>query len=190
MASTSLAPANAFSGGRLRRTVVSTVEQFVAGTQDRPTGVTLQGISHIGLTVTDMATSIAFWTRVMGFEVTGQDDASSLLLHRAGRVAIGLTAHGGDAHGPFDHLQVGLDHLGFAVESLAALVGWSGRLEHDGIEHGGIVSSDAGHHLNFKAPDGIPIELFVIARGTLEALGLTGPADAHANTHAVPVVEG
>jgi len=32
--------------------------------------------------------------------------------------------------------------------------------------------------------------LFVIARGMLDALGLTGPADAQANTHAVPVVEG
>src|SRR3954447_20428942 len=129
---------------------------------------------HIRLTVTDVPRSQAFYTGVFGFQVAlpgpPDDDPDGLVsdalqggvvLINAG-VMIGLrpvdAAHADDRFDPF---RVGLDHLGFAVDSRADLDAARVLYEERGIEHGPIREVPA-MGLAFLAafdPDGIAVEL-------------------------------
>jgi hypothetical protein len=55
---------------------------------------------------------------------------------------------------------------------VSTLQNWATVLAARGITTSGLVSSDAGHHLNFRAPCDIPIELFVIDERVMASLGL------------------
>ena len=65
--------------------------------------------------------------------------------------------------GGFDERLVGLDHLALAVPNVPGLDAWARWLDEHGVPHSGVVASDAGSHLNLRAPDSFPIELFVHA---------------------------
>jgi glyoxylase I family protein len=60
----------------------------------------------------------------------------------------------------FDEDRVGLDHLSFAVPSVADLHDAAALLDEDGVEHGGVKDIGAGSILEFRDPDGIALELF------------------------------
>lgn len=126
---------------------------------DRPS---LQGISHLGLTVVDLDRALDFWCEVMGFRLVIRADGYSMVWHPSATLAIGLTAHGGASVGPFDEHHAGLDHLALAVGDVGQLQAWSARFAELGLAHSDIVETDAGHHLNVRAPDDIAIELFVL----------------------------
>ena len=78
------------------------------------------------------------------------------------RLAIGLSAPAGSATGPFDAHHVGLDHLALAVADIRTLRARATRFTELSVPHSPITETDAGHHLNARAPDDIAIELFVI----------------------------
>lgn len=122
----------------------------------------IQGLSHLGLTVSDLNRAVDFWCTVMGFRVVIQEEEYCMVWHPAGRLAIGLTAHGGSAAGPFDEHHVGLDHVALAVADVRTLNNWAARFAALSTPHSPIAETDAGHHLNVRAPDDIAIELFVI----------------------------
>jgi catechol 2,3-dioxygenase-like lactoylglutathione lyase family enzyme len=140
------------------------------------------GISHVSLSVTDLAVAVDFWVDVLGFEPVNDDAAFRFLLHPEARLAVVLTDHAGAVRGSFDELNAGLDHLALAVGNIGTLQDWATVLAARGMSTSGLVSSDAGHHLNFRAPGDIPIELFVIDEQVMAGLGL--PADEpYAVTH-------
>lgn len=141
------------------------------------------GMSHIALTVDDLPAAVEFWSQAMGFEKAGETSQYCLLLERTSSIGLAVATHDHDDALPFDHRRVGLDHLAFAVEDLAGLVAWADRLDGNGVEHSGIVNSDAGHHLNLTAPDGVPIELFVMSAEAAAGFGLSGPRSAVASGH-------
>lgn len=130
----------------------------------------LLGLSHVGLSVTDVDTSKAFWRDVLGFRIVESTPEFCFLFEDAARLAVVLTDHGGGTRGPFDHLRVGMDHVAFAVADVESLTAWQQRLSMMGIEHTPIVESDAGHHLNLRAPDNVAVELVVVKRAFLETL--------------------
>ena len=74
--------------------------------------------------------------------------------------------------GQFDEGNLGLDHLALAVGDTAILRQWQAELNKRKIINSGIVESDAGHQLNLRGPDSLPIELFVLNDETAEGLGL------------------
>lgn len=122
----------------------------------------LQGISHLGLTVVDLDRALDFWCEVMGFRIVIRADGYCMVWHPSATLAIGLTAHGGASVGPFDEHHAGLDHLALAVGNVEELQAWSTRFAALGLTHSEVIETDAGHHLNVRAPDDIAIELFVL----------------------------
>lgn len=140
------------------------------------------GLSHVALSVPDLAIAAEFWVDVLGFEALDDDAAYRFLFHREARLAVVLTEHGGAVREGFDEHNAGLDHLALAVGDLDTLQHWATVLAGRGVTTAGVVASDAGHHLNFRAPGGIPLELFVLDERARAALGLAA-GQSSALTH-------
>jgi glyoxylase I family protein len=120
---------------------------------------TFAGVSHLALSVTDLDRSTRFYTEVLGLLVALDFGHGRICLDRTTGLTVGLIAHPGGATGPFSELQPGLDHLGFAAADRDALVVWQEHFERLGVPHSPIQDTDLGHHLNFRDPDGIALEL-------------------------------
>ena len=130
---------------------------------DRSGPPALQGVSHLSLSVPDLAAATHFWTGVMGFEVLGEGPGFRFTLHRTARLAI-----------------VVADHVALAVSDLPALREWERWLVACGVPYTPITASEAAHHLNLRAPGDIPVELCVLKAEFLAALELDSPV---AGTH-------
>jgi glyoxylase I family protein len=146
----------------------------------------LQGLSHIGFSVRDVRAAVRFWTDVFGFRAVVEETAFCLLVRVDVGLAIGLSDHGGTVAGSFDEHRVGLDHVALAVPDVPGLHAWARRLDEHGVLHSGVVASDAGSHLNLRAPDAFPVELFVLDPAAAPSFGIGDPANAVARTHAEP----
>lgn len=140
----------------------------------------LLGLSHLALSTTDVDAAADFFVSVLGFEQTTRNELLAFVIHREGRIGIGLVGHLGEVRGPFDHRRVGLDHLALAVRDAATLQAWEARLTQFGVEHSPIVDSGGGLHLNLRAPGDLPIELYVMDESTAAAFGLRGTDEAFA----------
>jgi glyoxylase I family protein len=137
----------------------------------------LLGLSHLGITVRDLPAAQRFWTSVMGFVTLFNGDELCMLFEPSSKLAIGLTNQQGQVSGPFDERRVGLDHLALAIADVVTLQRWEQRLTELDVPHSAISMSDAGHHLNLRAPDDFPIELFVLSTAGADDLGITGYLD-------------
>ena len=145
----------------------------------------LLGLSHLGLTVTDIPAAQKFWTEVMGFATLIDGPELCMIFDPASKLAIGFTNQQGQAAGGFDERRVGLDHLALAVIDLVTLQQWESRFTELGVPHSAITSSDAGHHLNLRAPENFPVELFVLTEQGAVELGLPSGTPPVADTHHV-----
>ena len=132
----------------------------------------------------DLDAAVAFWRDVMGLEVTTRMPSLAFLVHRGALLGLGLTDHGGAVRGGFDHERTGLDHVALAVDGPEAVHAWAAWLDACGVPHSGVVETDAGHHLNLRAPGGVAVELFVLSPTSAEAFGLSSPAEGVARGHA------
>lgn len=142
----------------------------------------LLGISHLGLSVPDPAVA-DFFIDVLGFESISDEPDVRFVVHRDARIAIAFTTHDGSVTGNFDEHNPGLDHLALAVSDVSTLADWAADLRRRGVDTSGVVESDAGHHLNFRAPGHLPIELFVISDAMAQAVSI--PREyAFAGSHA------
>ena len=144
---------------------------------------TLAGVSHLSFSVPDLAAAVRFWVEVLGFEPVNDDPQFRFLLHRGARMAVVVTDHGGAVEGVFDERRAGLDHLGLAVTDLVTLEAWRTELDECGVPHSGVVATDAGWHLNLRAPGNFPIELFVISEAFAGSIGLDPAELAVAGGH-------
>ncbi|MFD6099362.1 VOC family protein [Nocardiopsis flavescens] len=123
---------------------------------------------HVGLNVTDLARSRAFYTRVFGFEVLGEGSEEGrgfAFLGRAGRLVLTLWQQ---ARGPFDRTASGLHHLSFEVGTLEEVRAAERELRelsvefaHDGVVPHGEGASSGG--IFFHDPDGIRLEIYAPA---------------------------
>ncbi|WP_433003746.1 VOC family protein [Kribbella sp. CA-294648] len=131
-----------------------------------PTAVpTALKTGHIGLNVTDLDRSLAFYQRVLGFDVQAQGteaDRRWAFLGRDGKLLVTLWQQ---ADGEFATGQAGLHHLSFQVETIEEVQGVQAVLEelgagflYDGVvPHGEGVSSGG---IFFTDPDGIRLEVY------------------------------
>ena len=85
--------------------------------------------------------------------------------------------------GVFDERRPGLDHLGLAVTDLDTLEAWRDELDEHRVPHSGVVATDAGWHLNLRAPGNFPIELYVMSEGFAGSIGLDPAEPAVAAGH-------
>jgi catechol 2,3-dioxygenase-like lactoylglutathione lyase family enzyme len=125
------------------------------------------GISHVGLSVTDIDRSSAWYADVLGFQVLMPTDAPGfrrvLMAHPATGMFLGLSQHDATSGGAFDEATPGLDHLAFAVASRDELAEWEARLAEHGVSYSAIQDTFYGSVLVFRDPDNIQLELFVQA---------------------------
>jgi glyoxylase I family protein len=132
------------------------------------------GISHLRLTVTDIARSRAFYEEVLGFHVAlaappadapqeEQDDAWFLfggVIFQTNGLLFGLRPVA-DAGDRFDEDRVGLDHLAFAVADRSVLEDAVELLDQRGVAHEGIKDAGSMWILEFRDPDNNALELSV-----------------------------
>lgn len=126
----------------------------------------IQGV-HVALTVSDLSVSGPWYEKLFDGQkiFQGPDDVSEVEIYMLpDNLLLGLRQHSGTPAGDrFSHERSGLDHFGMHLENTAELDGWRAKLDEAGIDHSGVVESPFGHHLNFKDPDGIALEMFVPA---------------------------
>ncbi|MGC0313868.1 VOC family protein [Kitasatospora acidiphila] len=121
---------------------------------------------HIGLNVTDLDRSRAFYQQVFGFEVVRTDpEGRFIFLGRDGRPVITLWQQ---SEGRFNTAAPGLHHLSFEAESLEQVRAVEQVLRTLGAEfaYDGVVphgeGSDSGG-VFFADPDGIRLEIYTSA---------------------------
>jgi catechol 2,3-dioxygenase-like lactoylglutathione lyase family enzyme len=137
--------------------------------------MTITGLRHVGLTVTDLDRSAAWYTRVLGFkelfrEAEGQRTAA--IMGRPGTaLLLGLVHFADGANDAFSPFRTGLDHVCFAVASREEVNNWAAKLDELGIAHSGVVEMKTSPIVNFKDPDGIALAI-AVPRALQAELGL------------------
>lgn len=139
--------------------------------------ISVKGISHVRLTVTDIERSRTFYDQVFGFEVADEipDDADDRLREKLGYLYGGViyqvpgglfglrpVAKDGDQ---FDEDRTGLDHLSFAAASRGDLEAAAATLDQLGIRHEPIKDIGNAFLLEFRDPDNIALELLAPKTG-------------------------
>jgi catechol-2,3-dioxygenase len=129
----------------------------------------VKGLSHIQLSVSDVALSERWYTLVLGLERmtadNGEEDKEGTyvaLLHRPSKMVVVLSFGAGPASsGP---ARERLDHIAFFVPDARALTQWADQLRDLQVEHSGVVDEDGRPSLMLTDPDGIQIELVAPTR--------------------------
>lgn len=133
-------------------------------------------VHHLRLTVTDVERSREFYTGLLGFQVAMDapppphdphhdltvDILQDGIVLSNGDLLIGLRPVDAErAHDRFDPFRCGLDHLSFAVQSMADLEAAASTFEEAGVDHAGITELPPFGIavLPFKDPDGLALEL-------------------------------
>jgi glyoxylase I family protein len=126
--------------------------------------ISIGGVHHLRLTVSDVAQARAFYTEVLGFEVEMELPPGVLLSN--GQLLLGLgpapDASADSSGDRFDENRVGLDHLSFAVDSREHLDEAVRIFDEHDVPHGEVtdLGPDLGIYvLSFRDPDNIQLEL-------------------------------
>ncbi|KQS54703.1 glyoxalase [Geodermatophilus sp. Leaf369] len=123
-------------------------------------------IAHVAVTVTDLARSTDWYSRLFGAGAVLDEDETTGGFHHTvfaldGGSLFGLHTHGAEqTTDAFDARRTGMDHVAFACADRAALEQQAARLDELGIPHGGIVDAHYGSGVSFTDPDGIALEFF------------------------------
>ena len=135
------------------------------------------GVDHFALTVTDLDASTRFYEDVMGLLPLLDVGYGRVLMDRRTGFTIAVTLPEAAQGGRFTHLATGLDHLGFGVDTMEELQEWERHLVAHGVEHSPITDGGMSHHLNFRDPDGIPLEITVANPAYAAAMELLRTTD-------------
>jgi catechol 2,3-dioxygenase-like lactoylglutathione lyase family enzyme len=125
----------------------------------------MNALNHVAVTVRDLETSRAWYTRLFGADPVLDEDETTGGYHHAvylldGGQLFGLHTHSSTPSDAFNERRLGLDHVGFGCSSRDELEQWAQKLDGLGITHGGIVDAHYGSGLSFRDPDGIALEFF------------------------------
>ena len=122
----------------------------------------ISGYSHVAIRVTDLERARHFYVDVLGLPVLVEIEG--VVLVQVGSAAMGIRA---DAEGAkpgdrFDPHRVGLDHVSFAVDSVALLDQMKADLDAAGVPNDGVHDESVlnAKGLVFYDPDGIAFELY------------------------------
>jgi catechol 2,3-dioxygenase-like lactoylglutathione lyase family enzyme len=122
------------------------------------------GVSHIGLTVTDLDRSGDWYRRVLDWteRARGRGDTSAYAYGTLpGGLTLVLRQHDTGADGPFAETRPGLDHLSLAVESPADFDDLERRLRDAGTVFTPRADLPGMSVLAFRDPDNIALEAFL-----------------------------
>ena len=122
-------------------------------------------LTHVALTVRDLAVSVPWYEALLGAEPVIDEDTVGDFHHTVYLVGngtlLGLHQHRTPAPDePFSEFRVGLDHVAFGCADRKELEKRALRLDELGIEHGAIEDAHYGSDVSFRDPDGIALEFF------------------------------
>ncbi|MEU7103178.1 VOC family protein [Streptomyces longwoodensis] len=120
---------------------------------------------HIGLNVTDLDRSLAFYRDVLDFVLVGEGKEEGrryAFLGDGESLVLTLWEQAGDAYDPG---RSGLHHLTFEVDSIERVTAYEQALRRRGVDfaHDGVVAHREGAAsggIFFHDPDGIRLEIF------------------------------
>ena len=124
---------------------------------------TNRSITHVAITVSDLAASEAWYRMVFGVDPVLDEDTGPFrhIVFPLGGTLLGL--HGFPdltSSERFDERRPGLDHIAFGCDSRDELEAWAARLDDLAVAHGGVIDAGYGSGLSFRDPDNIALELF------------------------------
>lgn len=132
----------------------------------------LSGYHHLGITVSDVEASEAWYGETLGLvrafvephAGTNPDNGGfAVVMTRPGTgFFIGLDHHPEAEKLPFDPRRTGLDHVALAASSAQDVHAWAAHLDVIGVEHGPVIEGNEPMPMALVAlvdPDGVPIEV-------------------------------
>ena len=123
------------------------------------------GLNHIVLTVSNVARSRAFYSDLLGFEVTLiEGDADKSFFFSSGGVQFFFFPSRQPVPGDrFSEFRIGLDHLSFTAPSRDALKELADRLISAGVDTNGVeqFAPTANWYVSFRDPDNIQLEYWL-----------------------------
>ena len=123
------------------------------------------GLSHLGLRVTNLARAKRFYVDTLGCQLVRETDGAVLVNMYGMLMALNGadTSTSSDDH--FDPFRVGLDHLALAVEDASILEDLKRDLDAAGVRNNGVEEDPETHskYISFYDPDGIAWELYAIS---------------------------
>ena len=124
----------------------------------------IAGYQHLSLSVTDLARSLAWYRDVLGFEVESEFDRTGFRRARLrspnGGATLSLTNHEAGSGEPFDERRTGMDHVAFAVGTVADVEALRRRFEQLGVSHSELKGSGDTAMITLRDPDNIQLEVF------------------------------
>jgi len=123
------------------------------------------GLSHLGLRVTDLARAKRFYVDTLGCQLVREIDGA-VLVNIYGTL---FALYGDDSHSSskdhFDPFRVGLDHIALAIEDSSILEDLKQELDAAGVRNNGVEEDQETHdkYISFYDPDGIAWELYSVS---------------------------
>ncbi len=143
---------NSFEKGALsRRGLIQGLAMLTAGSgaaslgQAQETGLKGVNIDHVSIQVSDLPRSIAFYEKIFGLKVMGEDKPNEISRLGAGKIIVSL--HHKSPTGIVDHFAIGVENFNRdrVTQQLKAL----GVTPEDNL--------DAGFHI--KDPEGMSVQI-------------------------------
>ena len=122
------------------------------------------GLSHLGLRVTNLARAKRFYVDTLGCQLVRETDGAVLINVYGTLIAL----YGDDSYASsddhFDPFRVGLDHLALAVEDPSTLEDMKRDLDAAGVRNNRVEEDPETHgkYISFYDPDGIAWELYSV----------------------------
>jgi catechol 2,3-dioxygenase-like lactoylglutathione lyase family enzyme len=129
------------------------------------TDAAITGIHHIKFPVSDLTTSIAWYRRVLGFEVELEFPDEHGTVRGVGGTLPGLDGVGFALRENPEAARAfaGFDAISFGIADRAAAEAWTSKLDELGVEHSPVIDATIGWIVLFHDPDGIEIRLYSFA---------------------------
>ncbi|TMD44850.1 MAG: bleomycin resistance protein [Chloroflexi bacterium] len=123
------------------------------------------GLSHLGLRVTNLARAKHFYVDTLGCQLMRETDGGVLVNVSGMLVALYETDSDSSSYDRFNPFRVGLDHLALAVENPSILEDLKRDLDTAGVRNNGVEEDPETHdkYISFYDPDGIAWELYSIS---------------------------
>jgi catechol 2,3-dioxygenase-like lactoylglutathione lyase family enzyme len=122
------------------------------------------GLSHLGLRVTNLARAKHFYVDTLECQLVREIDGAVLVNMYGTLIAL----YGADSSSPgddhFDPFRVGLDHLALAIEETSILEDLQRNLDAARVRNNGVEEDPETHdkYISFYDPDGIAWELYSV----------------------------
>jgi glyoxylase I family protein len=129
---------------------------------------TFSGIAHIAVVVRDMATSVDWYQRVLGFEPVGgvtpgpaeAGHPRQVMKHRDSGLTLAVHEPLRRSGDMFDPSRAGLDHFSVTVGGRAGIDEWTRRMDELGVPHSPVRDVGYAQFITVADPDGIAWELW------------------------------